>query len=64
MSVLIEDKTVSGGRSFVASYFAFLYYRRLGFVSILAILLLGTREYLLPGDITFSFVYLFCTCLL
>ena len=37
MSILIEDKTVSGTEIFVASYFAFYYYyiNRLGFISIL-----------------------------
>ena len=41
MSVLIEDKTVSGTGSFVVSYFAFYFYiSRFGFISILAFILL------------------------
>ena len=41
MPILIEDETVSGTGSFVASYFAFYYViSRLGFISILGFILL------------------------
>ena len=35
MPILIEDKTVSGTGSFVASSFTYYYISRLGFISIL-----------------------------
>ena len=45
MSVLIEDKTGSRRRSFVASYFAFYYYiGRLGSISSLAFVLLPDTQ--------------------
>lgn len=44
MSVLIEDKTVSGTRTFVASYFVFYYISRLGFVSILYFIFLPDTQ--------------------
>ena len=52
MLVLIEGKTVNGTGSLVPSNFAFYYYiSRLGFVSILAFIILpGTRQYLVPPD--------------
>ena len=58
MSVLIEDKTVSGTGNFVASYFTFYYYiRRLGFISILAFRFYSKalRKYLVPGDFLLFF---------
>ena len=42
MSVLTEDKTTSGTKSFVVSYFAFSHYiSRLGFILFLAFILLS-----------------------
>ena len=54
MSVLVEDKTVSGTESLVASYFAFYYYiSRLRFVSIFTFIII-------PGTQTISeFLLLF-----
>ena len=56
MPVLIEDKTLCGMGSFVASYFAFCYYTsRLSFILILTFYLLpGTQ---MPRDCYFFFNY-------
>ena len=66
MSVLIEDKTVSGTRTFVASYFTFCYYiSRLGFVSILCFIFLPDTQrifgawQLLLLLLFISFVYIY-----
>ena len=63
MPVLIEDKTLSGMGSFVASYFAFYYYTSwLSFILILTFYLLpGTQ---MPGDCYFFFNYFVVPCLL
>ena len=67
MPMLIEDKTVSGTGSFLASSFAYYcYISRLGFISILTFYFTPRHSenisYLVI--VTFSFVPLLCTCLL
>ena len=61
---LNEDKTVSGTGSVVASYFAFYCYLiRLGFISILAFILLPGTQRIFSAR-RFSFALLLCICLL
>ena len=67
MPILIEDKTLSGTGSFVASSFACYYFiSRLDFISILIFYFTPSHSeniYFLV-IVTFFFVTLFCTCLL